>query len=320
MFLHGSFLFSYLCRSNYNIIEMKTYTIFEKCSASAYYDAVFTEKNVDAEAAYYLLTKRLDKALRREYDYHGFGLSDDYDDTIDDFFLYLYEGNGQQKPFSLLENVHNKHAFFSWVLSTFRNFLLKRVREEEKKKNLFSFSAFEDPQSELLSDETMVMYLATAIAYADQQFTPRNRFVFYRMILTFLDQEMAVPQEEIAKVLGMHPVTYRVSNKRQKERFLKFISEQEAGATLELDEPHCSQRDHIVKGFSQLYNVLLEYYEQAVNELPLSMEIRALRIHYSGNNEWMMHDTPTAYGFRYKTDIHQLYANLKVAWSFGEDR
>lgn len=286
-----------------------------------YYDFILNKTGGDAEAAYYLLTKRLEKALRSVFENHGFGLSDDYDDTIADFFLYLYEGDpdGNGTPFSIMANVHNKSAFFGWVVGTYRNFLIKRAREEEKRKRLFSLISMEDTHPERLSDETMVSYLATAIAYADQEFTLRNRFVLYRLLLTFLDHAMAVPQEQIAKVIGMNPVTYRVNTKRQKERFMKLISDQEAGKPLWLDSLHRELRDHIIKGFASLYDVLLQYYELTVNELPLAMEIKALRKHYSGSDELMMHDAPPEYGFRYKLDIKQLYENLKIAWLSLED-
>ena len=281
-----------------------------------YYDFIINKMGSDAEAAYYLLTKRLEKALRSVFENHGFGLSDDYDDTIDDYFLYLYEGDpdGNGEPFSILTHVRDKRAFFAWVVCTYRNFLMKRAREEEKRKRFFSLISPEDPHHERLSDETMVSYLATAIAYADQEFTLRNRFVLYRLLLTFLDHDLAVPQEQIAKVIGMHPVTYRVNTKRQKERFMKLISDQEAGKPLWLDSLHCELRDQIIKGFATIYEVLLQYYELTVNELPLSVEIKALRKHYSGGDELMMHDAPSEYGFRYKLDIKQLYENLKVAW------
>ena len=300
---------------------MKTYTIFEKCSASAYYDFITSQINQDAEAAYYLLTQRLSSSLRREYELHGFGLSDDFDDTIDDFFLYLYEGDRNEllKPFAMLGSIQQKGAFFGWVVSTYRNFLLKRAREEEKRKRLFPYPLLAESHSDLLSEEAMVTYLATAIAYADQQFTLRNRFVFYRLLLTFLDHDMAIPQEAMAKVLGMHPVTYRVSTKRQKERFLKLINEQEAGRTLPLDERHETMRDKIVKGFTHLYDVLLQFYDVTLNELPLADEIKALRRHYSGNDALLMHEDQPKYGFRYKLNVRQFYNNLKTAWSLRQD-
>lgn len=294
---------------------MIDYTLLKTCSASVYYDVITDKGTRDDEAAYYLLTHRLSRALRKIYDYYGFGLSDDYNDTIDDFYLYLYEGHPNAKPFAMLGFVRSKDAFFGWVLSTYRNFLLKRAREEEKRKAIIaipSVDGFANPEQ--LSDETMTTFLATAIAYADQHFTLRNRFIFYRMLLTVLDHNMAIPQEAMSKVLEMNPVTYRVSTNRQKDRFLRLITELEAGKTLDLDDRHREMRNQIIKGFEGLYEVLLRYYETTLQDLPTAAEIKVLRQKYWENDELLMHDTHSGYGFRYKLDVKQLYNNLKTAW------
>ena len=294
---------------------MIDYILLKTCSASAYYDVITNKETLDDEAVYYLLTQRLSRAMRKVYDYYGFGLSDDYNDTIDDFYLYLYDNNTNAKPFSLLESVRSKEAFFGWVLSTYRNFLLKRAREEEKRNAIIAIpnvDGFASPEQ--LSDEIMMTYMATAIAYSDQHFTLRNRFIFYRMLLTVLDHNMAIPQEAMSKVLEMNPVTYRVCTNRQKERFLRFITDLEAGKTLELDDRHREMRNQIIKGFEGLYEVLLRYYEDTLKDLPTAKEIKVLRQKYSEDDALLMHDTHFGYGFRYKLDVRQLYNNLKTAW------
>lgn len=296
---------------------MRNYTLYKTYSASAFYDAISNKVAHDDEAAYYLLTQRLSGPLRSVYDYHGFGLTDSYDDTIEDFYLYLYEGGSGcgRKPFAMLESIQRKDAFFGWILCTYRNFLLKRAREEEKRRSVTSVPLMESgSNSDPLGEETMRAFLATAIAYADQQFSLRNRFVFYRMLLTVLDHNMALPQEVVAKVLEMNPVTYRVSTKRQKDRFMRFINEQESGKTLDLDDRHCEMRDQILKGFERLYEVLLRYYDRTVQDLPAVEEIEALRHQYSASRASQMHDIQPCYGFRYKLDVKQLYMSLKLSW------
>ena len=289
---------------------MKRIAKYDALTASTYYDEVVRG---GTEAAYYLLKHRLGKALRAVYELHGFGLSDDFEDTLDDYYLYLYEStqNVDGQPFGMVRYVQNKHAFFGWVVSTYRHFLLNRVREETKRKALlervWTTSKGEDCG---FSNETMVTMLASAIACADQRFTPRNRFVFYRMLLSFLDHSKAIPQEAVARALDMNPVTYRVCTKRQKDRFLELILAQESGFHLDLDGTHGEMRDRIVKGFEQLYALLLEFYNQAIEDIPNANKIHSLRLKY-GRGDGAMHEGKPIYGFVNNLDISVLYPTIK---------
>ena len=281
--------------------------------AKAYYDMVVNEGEQGLEAAYYLLTKRLSKALNGIFELYGFGLSDDYKDTIDDFFLYLYEGNqdSSQKPFAMLESIRNKNAFFAWVLGTYRRFLLNKARDELKRKELLEHArVFTKEDVEHHSEEILITLLASAIAYADQQFTPRNRFILYRMLLSYLDHSRAIPQHAMAQALDMHPVTYRVCNKRLKDRLSEFILLQEAGETLSLDAKHLTMRERIMENFNHLYGLLLEYYEETLKMLPSATEIKTLRLNSIRGDGLLMHED-NGYGHLGTIDIRHLYDALK---------
>ena len=290
---------------------MKRNKRYDALSASAYYDEVLAGSS---EAAYYLLKHRLGKALRAVYELHGYGLSDDFEDTLDDFFLYLYEGNqtADKQPFSVIRGVHDKWAFFGWVVSTYRRFLLNRAKEEIRRKELAERVRMVSKGEDCgFSSETMIMILASAIACADQHFTPRNRFVFYRMLLSFLDHSKAIPQEAVAHALDMHPVTYRVCTKRQKDRFFELIMAQEAGTRLDLDANHGLMRDRIIDGFERLYALLLEYYNSALEGIPNADEIWLLRRKY-GHGDGLMHEGKPFYGFGNNVDVKILYTSIKA--------
>lgn len=292
---------------------MRKNTELEVLSASAYFDAILENYVNSCETIYYLLKKRLSKALKNVYSLHGFGLNDDFEDTIDDFYLYLYDGSSGEinRPFSMLNSIQNKNAFFGWVVATYRNFLLNKSKEEMRRRDLLEHvrSGNYEEKNEL-SDETMIQYLATAIAYADQQFTPRNLFIFYRMLLSLLDHKRAIPQEEMAQAMKMHPSTYRVCTKRQKDRLQEFILLQETRHSLDLDVSHTLMRDRIVACFNQLYELLLESYKQALERLPSATEIQALRHFFSHENGSMMHEE-NCYGYRDFIDVKLLYESLK---------
>lgn len=280
---------------------MKRNEYYDALSASDYYDEVASG---GAEAAYYLLKQRMAKALGRIYELHGFGLKEEFEDTIDDFYLYLY-------PFDMVRMVHNKQAFFGWVVATYRHFLLNKAKEELRRKELLERVCHSSKGEDCgLSNETMVLFLASAIAYADQHFTPRNRFVFYRMLLSFLDHSKAIPQEAVARALNMKPGTYRVSTKRQKDRFLEIILMLEAGNELELDADHGVMRDRIVNAFEQLYELLMEYYNRTIEAIPNAEAVRLLRLNY-GSKSGLMHENQSQYNFVNNLEISMLYPMIK---------
>lgn len=278
---------------------MKNIEQYDALSASAYYDEVVSG---NTEALYYLLKKRMGKALGKVFELHGFGLNDDFEDTIDEYFLYLYD---KSLP------IQDQRTFFSWTIATYRNFLINLSKKELRKKELMERMRLSSKGEECgLSNETMVLFLASAIAYADQRFTPRNRFVFYRMLLSFLDHSKAIPQAAMAQALDMTPVTYRVSTKRQKDRFLEYILMQESGATLDLDDDHGLMRDRIVDAFERLYELLMEYYDKSLEAIPNAQAIQSLRKDYS-RDDGMMHEGMPMYGYVSNMDISILYPKIK---------
>lgn len=271
---------------------------YETCSPAVFYDNIVHGGEGASEALYYLLTKRLSNVLNHLYRLHGERIQDEFADTIDDFFLYLHDGTGMTvtKPFALLESVKEKRAFFSWLISAYRYFLLNKLRTEARTPLVKKPVEADGVAEERPSEEYSTTILATAIAYADQQLRSRNRFIFYRLILSFLDHSQAIPQEAMAKALGMHSVTYRVCSKRQKDRFLRYITDQESGADLELDERHCLMRDRIIHCFDQLYDLLLEQYDQTLCELSRTDEVLLLRQQFSDGHDTIMHDSRPFYG------------------------
>ena len=75
----------------------------------------------DDEAMYYLLHDRLKHQFQERYEVCKYYLCDDYEDVIDDFFLYLRESGSY--PYKLLKGIKKKESFETWLLNTFRNYL-----------------------------------------------------------------------------------------------------------------------------------------------------------------------------------------------------
>jgi hypothetical protein len=114
----------------------------------------------------------------------------------------------------------------------------------------------------------------------------------------------------MALALNMHPVTYRVCNKRLKDRLSEFILMQEAGETLKLDSAHQLMRERITESFNRLYGLLLEYYEETLALLPTALEIQSLRLKSIRSEGQMMHEA-YYYGRVQSIDVRHLYDALK---------
>ncbi|MBR4148090.1 MAG: hypothetical protein IKU00_09440 [Bacteroidales bacterium] len=288
-------------------------SIYDSYTAAAYYEAVANHDAKSVEAAYYLLKRRLSRALKAVYEVYGVGMADGFDDTVEDFFLYLHDGNAvhDAKPFAMLEGVRNKGAFFAWVLGTYRRFLLNKAKEEARRRALLEHARLLSKEEErLYPEETLIRFLTTAIAYADQQFVTRNRFILYRLLLSFLDHGKAIPQEAMARALGMQPVTYRVCTKRQKDRLLGLILLQETGQTLDLDFDHAAMRDKMSDGFDRIYELLLERYGATLNDLPAAGTIMELRCQSGHGDASSVFEQRPRYGYGNTMDVKVLYPSL----------
>ena len=89
------------------------------------------------EAAYYLLQHRVNFQLRRRFEVYHSRLADDFEDMVEDFFLYLREGDdsvdgGDRTPYQSLQSIRNKEVFEAWLVRTFRNYLAVRAAAEKQ--------------------------------------------------------------------------------------------------------------------------------------------------------------------------------------------
>ena len=257
-------------------------------------DIILHDANRSDEAMYYLLHQRLGHQLRERYDAYQHQLYDSYEDVVEDFFLYLREGRDNRFPYQSLKRIKNKESFETWVLNTFRNYLNNRAKEE----NRISFATFSDhgfngshgftnantittnTTQELFTDEQKLLVCSQLIAYAHQVFYPRGRFIFLRSLLTMLNKQKALPNEEVARALGMTDISYRVTVHRMKCNLSKFRQRLIHGELLHLDDEHQQMAQHIYDDFDHLYPTLLTYYTQTINTLKCADDIKRLRQQY----------------------------------------
>ena len=253
-------------------------------------DIILRQNERSDEAMYYLLHQRFEHMFRERYEACQYQLYDDYEDIIEDFFLYLREGRGNRLPYQSLRRIKKKEAFGTWLLNTFRNYLCSRVRAEENHYKL-SENAVDEVSVSVITDEKKLAVVSQLIAYAHQVFYPRGRFIFLRSLLTMLNKQKALPDKEMAAALQMTHLSYRVMAHRMKHNLIWFRNRLFQGEQLRLDELHQMMAQYIYDDFSHLYPTLLNYYNQTIDTLKCGEAIKQLRHEYFEATGQILHES-----------------------------
>jgi hypothetical protein len=226
-------------------------------------------------------------------------LFDDFDDVIDDFFLYLREGRDEnnQYTYQSLRCIEKKESLEPWLLNTFRNYLSVRAAKEGQitYSELCTENVTDTDVPSTLTDEQMLSMASNLIAYAHQEFIPRDCFIFLRTMLTMLDKQKAMSNEAIAKVLEMTGVSYRVTVYRIKCRLANYCSRLLQGENFHLDEAHQQMSQQINDGFTHLYPTLYGYYNQTIDALTNADAIKLLHQEYFVTTGNIMHEPEPSY-------------------------
>jgi len=251
--------------------------------------------NGDDEAMYYLLHNRLHHQLYERYEAYCHYLFDDYEDVIDDFFLYLREN--ARNPYQSLQRIKKKESFEAWLLNTFRNYLNNRAETESQSINIYSSDKLvvSNEDSSEITNEQKLAIVSHLIAYTHQVFYPRDRFIFLRSLLTMLNKQRAVPNKEMAEALDMSDLAYRVAVYRMKQNVRHFHDRLLKGERLRLDEDHLQMATNIHRDFIHLYPTLFHYYMKCLDSLKTSRAVKDLRQQYLEERGFAAHEPETKY-------------------------
>ena len=272
----------------------------KETSNTDFVDIILSGGEEADEAMFHLLHQRFNHQLRQRFEVYQHLLLDDFEDIVEDFFLYLREGRegNNQQVYQSLRCIEKKESFESWMLNTFRNYLSGRAAKEGKVLCIALSTenvADSDASSSLLTDERMLFVASNLIAYAHQEFFPRDRFIFLRTLLTLLNKRQALSNESMAKALGMTDISYRVTVYRMKCHLAKYLTQLLDGECFRLDDKHQQMAQQINDDFTHLYPTLLGYYSQAIDSLNCSEAVKQLRQEYYLTTGDMMHEPEPSY-------------------------
>lgn len=280
---------------------------FKDMTSAQLFDIILQGNEQSDEAMYYVLKERVNGRLKDKFKSHEQVFFEEFEDVVDDFFLYLREGNGRtREPYHALRSIVNKDAFEGWLVNTFRNYLTNRGNAEVE---CYALDETQMALSENANEnqEELIHKVALLIAYSHQVFLPRGRFIFLRSILTLLNKANALPDDEMAVALGMSHIHYRVTAHRMKKNVQKFRQRLDMGEQLRLDNEHKAMTKRINDDFFSLYPTLICYYNATLLQLKQEPAITALREKHYNLTGLMLHECEKEYR---KLKVHAFWNKL----------
>lgn len=279
---------------------MRSTTRFKEVPIADFVNIILNGGEQADEAMYYLLRQRLNPQLGKRFEVFHNRLSDGFDDVLIDFFFYLRDGNhnNDASPYPSIRRIRNRETFGGWILNTFRNYLSVRASKEGQLiySDLdFNGIAGDDDPTSILTDEQKLSLASQIIAYAHQVMAPRDSFIFLRSLLTLLNKQQALPNDAVAKALGMTDIAYRVTVHRIKGSLTKYRTRLLQGERLPLNEEHREMARCINDDFTHLYPTLYHYYEHVIDTLDSAAAIRKFREEYLAATGTEVHEPEAVY-------------------------
>lgn len=274
------------------------------------------------EALYWLITTSLRSRLERRFRPFAQQVPFSFEDALQDYFLYL-RGDGRE-AYSVFKSVKDSSSADAWMLSTFRNFLGKTVRSADSSvmtdaEDVSDVAGIVDGYGEQAREIRQITQLSTILAYCYQELPQVQRFVFLRMILTHLDRSRALPQKDVATVLGMSHVYYRVLNNRVSSVMNRVKTSLLNGVHLHLNPEAADMRKALLADFNGWYDLLAVYYEKTISSFAQAEEINTLRYQqYYDSAAPVLHDSQPlpAYCLLELLDVQE--SDRKLVCGFSE--
>lgn len=274
-----------------DIFKIATEEQLSDIPISDFLEIILSNTELSDIAMYYLLQKRINHKLRIRYDVYENQLTDKFEDIIGDFFLYLRDGTdiSDNVPYQSLRSIKKKESFEAWIKSTFRNFLSNKIDNSTHKPVAYKIDA--SP----LTDETSLDIASKLITYTHQELSPKGRFIFLRTLLSLLNRKNAMPDKDVAEVIGMTYTSYRVMVHRIKDNLINLHSRILKGEILKLDKQHQLMATRIYDDFTNLYPTLFNYYNNNIEMSEYREQIISLRNRYCDSTGNTLHESTAMY-------------------------
>lgn len=241
-------------------------------------------------AAYYLIRFRMQQQLQSVY--NSMPIDEEYSDILMDFFLFLRDGKGgrNQVSFQAFEGLRSMASLEPWVVNTFKNFLADRMTELLRRKTNEEAAMAEPKPTYDYHRDSQIRCMAILFAKVRQMFVPREQFIYYRSLLNALGKERTISNEQVAEAMGLTYANYRQISTRTKQQALCTLAKIQESPSIPLSDEEQRIVDRVNSDFENLFDVIAELYEAALNDLACKPAIEALRIQAgtaNGPSDWM---------------------------------
>ena len=233
-------------------------------------DVIFENSKRSDLAMIYVINVRMRAKLKSDFDYYKQWLSMDFEDSINDFFIYLREGKNRKNivRYESLHRIKNHKAFLPWVDRTYRFYLVNCSMKNVKNKTV---SIEDAPKANraieiepFLTLDRRVAIASKVIAYAHQQLNDTNRIIMLSWMMRHYKKDCPHSNQEIAAMLGISDLSLRVRTHRIVKKVNSSCTEIMRSGKLALDGEHLRMAEEINKCFCDLTPFLLKQYQISV--------------------------------------------------------
>jgi len=233
------------------------------------------------EALYYLLTDRMESRLYSKYIKYKDMLDEDFSEMLDSFYLYLHDYHPKkstlQRPYQLLHSIRQPSCFGAWLVKTFNYFLNNQAKATIMTPNHFDLSVLKDEQhmvtDSVAEREREYWYASKQIAYCLQIFSPLQRYILIRKLLTILNKRMRIDNRIICSAMNITPISYKVMTHRLMSKLWSVHRRAESGEQLPLKKDYLTLAAEIYDHFHNIYPFLLNLYRRYLDDLPFAGNI-----------------------------------------------
>lgn len=231
------------------------------------------------EALYYLLNKRLRRHLKTEYEKKKELMDDPFEDTLNEYYLYLHDYRSNEDSstpyYQPLRRIKDKRVFAYWTTRTYRFFLNSKIKRMIMTP-LYIDLPDEQPSDSVKDWEGRVMDMAHLIAYAYETLRPLTRFIFFRSMLRVMNKQLCIPNQLMAKALGLSYIDYRVRTFYSWQMVRNKRKRMVDGERINLSSAGVEMASSIYFNYGSLFSRIKAYYMDIIDTLPERDIIKAV--------------------------------------------
>jgi len=251
--------------------------LFEPLSDEELYQRIMQRGDGSEAAVFYLLRYRLLRRLR--YYYSRFQLPEDFGEVLDGFHFYLRDGKDKSydRPYQPLESLRSEKGFASFVIQIFKNYLISLAEEEKTKREAKDeLEKTPIPTYDKVRDKKIYCF-GVLLAFANQRFGLRERFILFRSLLDVLDKKQMISNKMMAEAMNLSYGNYRQIDSRMRGLSQSLLQDFEAGNLPQLDDTGKQLVVRVNREYEHVGKILNELYEATLNQMECKPAIEALR-------------------------------------------